>query len=393
MAEHRKLNIAMVCDPITDLMAGAIVSTMRFATLLKERGHNIIFIAAKSPKNPHNNTVKGIPIYRSRGVLLPKSEGQLYISWPGKRKIKKILVDEKIDLVHIFFPLPSAYIAVKAARELGIKSISHSHSQPENIFLHMPKFLAEGVLNEMWYSYLIWLYKKTDAVIFPSPFAKKIFPYRFKNKKKIIISNGVDTNRFKKINADKFLSKFKLSKKDKNILFVGRLHPEKHVDTVIQALPIMLQKRKDIHLFIVGFGHLEEQLKKLVAGLGIANNITFCGRVTGKELVLAYNACDLFVLPSLAELEGMVVLEALACGKPILIANSYKSAAADFVHKNGLLFRPKSHRDLAKQALKIFSNEEHLKKMGEESLKMSRHYDLNESVDKLENFYYSVLQK
>lgn len=386
-----KYSIAMVNDPISDIVNGNVISTIRFAKILRKRGHRIIFIAAKSPKNPHNNEYQGFKVYRSSSILLPKSEGQFHISLPTIKKIKKILKDEHIDIVHLFDPTPSAYAALKAAHSLKKKVIMHSHTQPENIFLHFPKIIASGGINKIFYRYLYWLYKKADAIIYPSELAYKLFNPINNEVANKIISNGIDCARFQSTQTKNFIAKFKLNKKNKNILYVGRLHPEKDVPTLIKSFVYILKQRPDINLWIVGFGHLENKLKKLAKNLNLEKNIFFIGRVSDEDLISAYQACDIFALPSLAELEGMVVLEAMACGKPIIIANAPNSASAYFVKDNGLLFKAEDAKDFAKQALRILNNDNLRKAMGEASLKMSKQYDIAKSVNQIENVYQAVI--
>jgi len=117
------------------------------------------------------------------------------------------------------------------------------------------------------------------------------------------------------------------------------------------------------------------------------------GLVSEEDKILAYNASDIFVLPSLAELEGMVVLEAMACGKPIIVSDAEMSASRYFVDGNGFLFKTEDHQDLAHQVLKLITDSALRKKMGEISFKKSKHYDIHKSVDLLEGVYYSALKK
>lgn len=387
----KKLNIAMVCDPITDYTAGSFVSALRFAEKLSGRGHKIIFIAAKSPNNQETNYYNDIKIYRFFSLLLPKSEKQLYLSFPGVRQVKKILEDEKIDILHTIIPTPSAFISARAAKSLGVKIVAASHAQPENIFLHLPKFMPLAALNRAYYKYMYWLYNQADAVVYPTEFAKKYFPDLNKDIKAEIISNGVDISKFKKTSAEEFFKKYGLARDKKNILCAGRLHPEKSVDTLIKAVPLIIKKEPNVQVLIVGFGHLENKLKKLAADLGMEKQVIFCGKVSDEDLILAYNGCDIFALPSLAELEGMVVLEAMACGKPLLIADSPGSASPYFVSDNGFLFKPEDPQDLAEKAVKMLADDKLRAVMAENSLKKSREYDIEKSISKLEELYYSLL--
>lgn len=389
---ERKLNIAIVCDPITDYVAGSFVSALRFAELLKSRGHKVIFIAAKSPNNNgHKDYYNGIKAYRFASILLPKTEKQLYISFPTEGQIKKILKEEEIDILHNIIPTPSSIVATKAAKALGIKVVTHSHSQPENVFLHLPKMMPKEALNRAFYKFMYWLYHQAEAIIYPTEFAKKLFPDLNSEIKTAVISNGVDTTRFKKVNASEFFVKYNLDKTKKHILFVGRFHPEKSIDTLIKAVPNIIAQSPNTHIVLAGSGHQEDAMKKLATSLDLDEYITFCGKVSDEDLVLAYNAADVFVLTSLAELEGMVVLEAMACGKPLLIANAKDSASVYLVDDNGLLFRAEDYNDLARNAVSMLNNEELLKAMSEKSLELSHEYDINRSVDKLLDLYYSLL--
>jgi glycosyltransferase involved in cell wall biosynthesis len=108
--------------------------------------------------------------------------------------------------------------------------------------------------------------------------------------------------------------------------------------------------------------------------------------------VHAYNASDIFVLPSLAELEGMVVLEAMACGKPMIISDAKMSASKFFVNGNGFLFETQNHEHLAEQVLKLITDADLRKKMGKVSFEKAKHYDIHKSVEMLEKVYYKALK-
>ncbi|MFA5259146.1 MAG: glycosyltransferase [Candidatus Pacearchaeota archaeon] len=387
----KKLNIAMVCDSVTNPTGGSFISTLRFAELLSKRGHKIIFISAKSPKRPKIDSYKGIKIYRLFSFFIPKTQGPVYISLPRRKQIKKILEMEKIDILHVIMPFPASIQAIRAAKQLKIKVVAHSHTQPENIFYHVPTIAGKEKLNHYFYKYLLWIYKKAEIVICPSKFAEKLLKKRDSTINTTIISNGVDISKFKKLSPASFLKKYNLNEKEIRLLFIGRLHPEKNVKVLIQSLHYIVKKFNNFHLNIVGVGHQREYLEKLAEELGVKDKITFFGKLSEKDLVASYNACDIFVLPSIAELEGMVVLEAMACGKPIIIADSLESASPDFVNKNGFTFQPQNPKELSDKILILLQNSKIRKKMGHESYKQAKKFDINKSIEKLEKVYLKVL--
>lgn len=385
----------MVCDPITDDIAGALVSAMRFSHGMLARGHNVSFLAAKSHFNPKSNIHSGMKMHRFPSILVPKSDGRWHITLPSIKKIKKIIKEEEIDVVHVILPLPSSIMAIKAARSMGVGIVSHSHSQPENLFESIPKFLGRSILNQAWYKYLSYIYGKADVLVCPSQMAKEELEKVSKNYKDVhVISNGVNIAEYRPLPVEKnFYDRYQLSEQTKKIIYVGRLFPEKSIDTLIKAIPSVIGKHPDTEFILVGQGYLREKLETLAQTLGVQNSVKFLGKISDEDKILAYNASDIFVLPSLAELEGMVVLEAKACGKPIIISDSKKSASRFFVDGNGLLFETKNHEDLAKKIIHLLGNEELRGKMGKKSLENSRKYDIEESINRLEKIYYSISKK
>ncbi|OGG60123.1 hypothetical protein A2765_00970 [Candidatus Kaiserbacteria bacterium RIFCSPHIGHO2_01_FULL_56_24] len=385
---ERPLRIAIICDAVTDCLAGSFVSTQRFADLLQAHGHTILFIASRSPQSPVDNEHNGMKVYRFASIRLPKSESQFYLGFPSSRALRAIFRDERIDIVHSMIPTPAAITASRVARSLSLPLVAHSHTQPDNLFMHLPSFFPIKTLSSLFYRYLHWIYGKAHTVIHPSEFSRRKFPNLTIPSE--VISNGVDSSIFRWRDPASFLEKFRIPLERKRIVFVGRVHPEKSIDTLIRATPLMLAAGLDAQVIIVGFGHMEESLQKLARELGVADHVTFTGRVGSDDLVSAYSAADLFVMPSLAELEGMAVLEAMACGAPVLIADAPESAARYFVDDNGALFRPRDYEHLAEEATRLL-NDSALPQMREASLAKSRDYDINVSVGRIEEIYRRLL--
>jgi glycosyltransferase involved in cell wall biosynthesis len=327
--------------------------------------------------------------HRPFGVRVPWP-GHLLLASPFAHKLRTILRDEHIDIVHVMIPMPLGLVAVRVAKAMGIPVVMHSHTQPENIFMNAPHFPGRDALEERFCAYLTWIYRQGDVMIYPSVSSRRQFP-ALSASRNIVISNGVDHERFRPTPPDAFMRRFKLSRAKQHLMYLGRLHREKDVDTLIRAMPILLTRHPDAHLFIVGFGYEQPTLERLARACDLGDHVTFCGFVPDEELAAAYSACDLFVLPSLAELEGMAVLEAMSCAKPILIADAKDNAATDFVEGNGLLFRARDPGHLAEQASRLLSDPQTLRAMADRSLMKSRFFDINESVSAIESLYYSLL--
>ncbi len=381
----------MICDPIGNNKSGVVVSTLRFGKLLKERGHNVIFIGARDSEHREDSEHHLVKTYRFRSIPVPKSYGW-NLAFPTVSELKKVFLAEKINLVHIILPMSGAIVAVRAARALGIKIVAHSHSQPENLFMDMPKII-QPPLHKLWNKYLNWLYSKAEVVIYPSELARSLLhDLNKKDQPWKIISNGINLKEFHPMHIGNFCERFDIPKHSVKLLFVGRLFPEKSVDTLVKAMPFILKEHPDTHLLIAGAGHLRNKLENLACTLRVDKHTTFLGLISEEDKILAYNACDIFILPSFAELEGMVVLEAMACGKPIIISDAKMSASRFLVNGNGLLFKTGEPKSLAHQALELISDVSLRTKLGLESLEQSKDYDIEKSVDKLEEVYYLALK-
>lgn len=380
----------MICDPISDYVAGVFVSTWRFAELLKAKGHTVIFIAAASPEHPEDGVDSGFMMYRFRSVPLPKSEGAWRIILPRPKYLKDIFKKERIDIVHLLIPTPSSMIAGRVAREMHIPVVAHSHAQPENTFMHVPIKALRSPLNASFDRYMGLIYKSADYLIFPTEFARECLKKHLNGKKQAVITNGVHTDMFVPKRDMEFRAQHSTSESAYVVLYVGRLHPEKNVETLIKAFPKVVAKNANAVLWIVGAGHMEGEMKELAKEIDVADAVRFTGKVSDADLLRSYHAADVFVLPSLAELEGMVVLEAMSSGLPIIIADAEQSASRFFVQDNGSLFSPFDTDALAGAILK-YADVTERERAGAKSRELALGFDIHQSVNKLQEVYYSLV--
>jgi glycosyltransferase involved in cell wall biosynthesis len=379
-----KLRIAIVCDAINNFVGGSFLSALRFSELLAQRGHHVIIISSKYPSTPRIDQHKGIRIYRMPSFPVLYSGERLYLAYLCEKRIEDVLRKERVQLLHFMLPTPLSVSAIHAAEELGVRIVGHSHTQPDNWLAPVPLGLATVRKNmiRLSYRYLTRIYGHAHAVVCPSEFSQHLLKAHRLKVPTYAISNGVDTKRFR-MQAR--------TTKQQTMLFVGRLDKDKNVMLLIEAAAHIKKRLPDFKMLLVGNGAERKKLESRAQKLGVTDNIVFLGRVDDATLVKLYHQADLFVLPSLIELEGMVVLEAMACAKPLLISNSQTSASRFFVKGNGLLFNPHNARDLAKKAVLLLTDDALRKRMAKESLRQSKAYDIERSIDRLEKVYERVL--
>lgn len=194
---------------------------------------------------------------------------------------------------------------------------------------------------------------------FAFKFAKLVCPVSIALKKAIkdygikanfcVVPNVVDKSIF--YPGPKIINKNNI----KSILFIGSLVPVKGLPYLFKALKIINKQRSDWYLSIIGSGSHKEEYVKMVAGLGIKNKIRFHGVKSKKQVAEYMRNCNFLIQPSLYETFGVVHIEAMACGKPVIATNI--GGPKEFINKkNGMLVSPKNIDELSRAISYMLDN-------------------------------------
>jgi len=209
------------------------------------------------------------------------------------------------------------------------------------------------------------------------------------------VPNGVDPNLFRPgLNGTQVRQEHVISDDARVILFVGaldRAHYYRRVDLLISAIRSLREPYP--HLLVVGDGDQLATYKNLVAELEINANVHFLGKVTHQDLPLVYATADLVVLPSqIQESFGLVLIEAMACGKPVIASNlpGVRSVVSD--GEDGLLVKPGDVVDLAEKIQTLLDDPQLRREMGQRGrAKVEAKYAWPKVIDRLEAVYDLVL--
>ncbi|MDD5598860.1 MAG: glycosyltransferase family 4 protein, partial [Victivallaceae bacterium] len=201
--------------------------------------------------------------------------------------------------------------------------------------------------------------KDAAAIICVSRREQELLAEKYPDKKVLYLGNGVNMAYFASGDAGSFRNEYKLGDA-KIILCVASFNPQKNQTMLLAGFEKILQKRPDCKLVLIGTVYDQEYYRKVLAKAGKLNdsviiipNLPF----DSKTLVNAYAACDLFVLPSLYEPFGIVVLEAWAAGKPVACSGEGGLRAFVSHDENGLIFNVNSTDDLAEKILELLGDE------------------------------------
>lgn len=342
---------------------------------LKERGHKTKIIAPRQSlsENYEKEVIllgTSFPFHFGGG----KSDFTVHFN---PLAIEEVLEKEKFDILHFHnFGFPSSAQILEKSRALNILTF-HSDIERSKFLQEFPVFIE--ILKMM----IEW---KVDGLIGVSKVALKIL-----NDCKVpraVLPNGIDLEQFnpKVPPVRKFSTKGRKAKL--NILFVGRIEERKGLIYLLKAYQILTQKFQNLRLIIVGEGELKKECQDFVKNNNL-KEVYFEGERTGRELVSYYNTADIFCAPSIyGESFGIILLEAMACGLPVVgFANEgYKSTLEG---KKGLKFlvEPKDFVGLAEKLETLIKNGGLRNEMAKWGQKEAKNYSWEKIGGKILNFY------
>lgn len=339
--------------------------------ILSEKGHDITIFSSGNTKESYN--FKVIRVNNKISI----SNTPLDFVLP---KLSKLVKEEDFDLINAHMPVPFyADMAAIAARRNNIPFILTYHNDV------VKEGLLLGLLASSYNKSLLqFTLRSADRIITPSPYVYNESPL-IKNfaDKTALIPPGVDPEKYKP-GEGHVKKRYNLSSDSKIILFVGAMnrgHSHKGVDILLKAFSKI--KMENVYLFLAGTGDMIPEYKKLAQNLGISERVVFTGFIDEESLIDLYRGSYMLILPTLTPAEGfgMVLIEANACGTPVI---GSKIGGIKYVIKDGktgLLVPPGDPEALAKAMQRLLEDDELTKKMGSKGKKMvEKNYTWDKSV-------------
>jgi len=355
------------------------------AKALSEVGHEIeIFTCGNCLfKRYYKIENSGFVIHYFPRICIPLLVGYYRIPYTIFSKLLKT----DADIIHAhdfhhFTTLISAFIS----RKLKKPFLLTEHGYPEQF----------GILNSVIKFYdkffLPQIAKSSSRIIAVSNFIKKelIREYNVPKEKIQVVHNAIDLNEYKN-ESNIFREKYDLNNK-KIILAVGRLTKEKGFQYLIKALPTVLKKVPESILVIIGpKNYYEKNLKKLTKLSKITDNVIFTGAVSEEMLKSAFFSSDIVVIPSIYEPFGIIGLEAMAYGKPIIASGV--GGLSEFLvnNKNCLIVSPNCTNELSDKISNLLINEKLANDLGVKARESVKKYDWKRIVEKILDIYENEL--
>ena len=341
---------------------------------LLRRGHDVRVITSRF--NEERN--EGLSVDRiGRNVLIPYNRAYVDFTfgWNLKGQLASLFRRYDFDLVHTHCP---------AAPSLPLLAVAAAQCPQVGTF-HMT---GRNSLQEMFRGPLARRMARLDARIAVSATAQECAEHYFGGSYRVI-PNGVDVDRFHPDNEpfEQWQSRDRV-----NIVFVGRLDPRKGVNLLIAAIPkVIEQTRGRARFLIVGDSYLRRKLEGAVRA-DMREHVTFVGAVPSQDLPRWYATADIFVSPATGnESFGIVLLEAMASGRPVVCSDIPGYRCVVNADQNGVVHEPGNVDSLADALCQLVENDDRRTTLSINGRKRALEFAWPRVTDEIESTYRSVL--
>ncbi len=374
------MRICLVNSFYPPWIGGAETYTSNLARGLVRNGHEVTVYCACDPLLPGESTEEGVRVRRMRAPL------RLYGTPIAVSPLN--LFVEDYDIVHCNFPSP--YLSALFSwfsRAKGIPAVLTWHNDLPYVTS------AAGLLVRAHSLFSPAYLRYYDRIIATtSVYARTSYTLRRYPGKVRVVPNGVDTSRFSPlVSGDEVRARHGLEGRTV-VLFVGALtqwHAYKGVDQLIAAFRVAASTNSDLRLLVVGRGSLLPSFKRQVSAASLEDKVIFAGQVSGDLLPHYYAACDFAVLPSKDRSEGfgLVLLEAMASGKPVI--GSRVGGVTDVIRhgETGLLVDPVMPEPLADAIVKLGGDHRLRNELGRRGRAYAEGHDWSATVKLVEDVY------
>lgn len=331
-------SICMVSDDFLPAATGVGIHLQLVAPELVRRGCRVCILTTRRPGEPEVEDWQGVTVYR---LFTLKLFG-FYQAVATRGTIRRILERERPDVVHHHYVGLMLTRAFAVAEDLGIRQVYTYHMTADHLTQPLPMRPLRGPIDRWIVAYC----NRFESIISPSANLAATLPGKGIRTRVRHISNPVAFTTAEVPRA--------LRQPGFTVMFAGRLEREKNLDLLIDAFAILHAARPESRLCLAGQGSQRAHLERRIGGLGLGAAVEFTGFLDHAALAARYAACDVFVLPSLVETQGMVAMEAMWFRRPVVLARSIVSAT-ELVDEggNGHLVDPVDPRDLAARLLSL----------------------------------------
>ncbi|BCX13970.1 MAG: glycosyl transferase family 1 [Candidatus Dojkabacteria bacterium] len=385
---QKKIKIALFSDGMSsESFDGVSMTLYTVFNKLPRENFDVLLISAKPPTDKKS--------FQFRSLKIPSTKLPFYKDYPIalpslSLKLKKELNNFNPDIIHITTPFFSGPYALKYANKNKIPTLTiyHTHFLSYlKYYFHRNSFMYP-IAFKVLVKYLKNFYNKTNIVLVPTEIIKnELINYGIKPNLISTWRRGIDTNVFNPNQKDLNLYINITKNHNKNILFVGRLVWYKGLQKLIEIYNHLETKRDDVNFIIIGDGPHKNKLQKHMP------KAFFLGKLPHKQLPKFYASADCFLFTSDTETFGNVVLEAMACGCPVVVSDA--GGPSELVTNNLTGFKIKDNRasKYSEKIEEILDNPKIKDTLSKQGIKFAQSQSWEELTQKLINFYNNLYEE
>lgn len=378
----------MISDVYFPRVNGVSTSIETFRQDLRQLGVRIFLIA---PEYPGSHDDEDIFRVRSRSVMFDPEDRMM-----RRGDIKELvasLAQYSLHLVHIQTPFVAHYAGVFIAKKLGLPCITSYHTLFEEYLYHYVPFVPKRWMQGFARRFSRKQCNDVDAVIVPSSAMEERLRSYGVTAPIRRIPTGMPLGQFVRGNRSGFRERFGLGEQRPILLFVGRVAFEKNLEFILRAIDLARREVPDVLLVIAGEGPAEKKLKKIVQNLRLEQNVMFIGYLDRRtDLLDCYAAADAFVFASRTETQGLVLLEAMAAGLPV-VSTAVMGTRDILAPERGAIIAPDDLQGFAAALVRILTDHDLRKRLGAAAPACAREWASDIMAAKLLTFYQEIAGK
>ncbi|MFW2372813.1 MAG: glycosyltransferase [Gammaproteobacteria bacterium] len=385
------MNILMVTDVYFPRINGVSTSIQTFKRELEALGHRVCVIAPDYPQQYENEP--GVMRVESRKVLMDPEDRMM------KKSVALSLVDElklmDFDLVHIQTPFVAHYLGVKLAKLLNIPKVVSYHTFFEEYLFHYLPYVPKKLMQWIARRFSRAQCNQVDSVVVPSTAMQSVLEGYGVQKPTEIIPTGIylPQRECDEQKLSQFRSSLDIARDRPCLVHVGRIAYEKNIEFLIHVIYKVKRRIQNLAVIIAGEGPALKDIKALSHELGLSDTIYFTGYLDrGGSLQDCYCSGDAFIFASKTETQGLVLLEAMALGVPV-VSTAIMGTKDILKAAQGALVAADDSDDFTAKIMRLLTDHGLRTSLGNQARVYAQQWSASEMAQQMLRFYSSVLKQ
>ncbi len=382
------MRILMISDVYFPRINGVSTSIQTFRQQLQQLNHEVLIVAPDYGQKSDESDIMRIP---SRYLIVDPEDRMM--KFREITRLIPVLEKYRFDIIHIHTPFIAHYAGLKIARALALPVIETYHTLFEEYLYHYIRFLPRRLLRFAARQFTKSQCNSVDAVVVPSrPMLDTLLDYGVEART-AIIPTGLQMEKFERGDGDAFRNQHKIPKERPTLVHVGRIAYEKNIDFLLHMLAQVKTTIPNVLMVIAGEGPALKHLQELAKKLSLQENILFVGYLSrDHELMDCYKAGNIFVFSSRTETQGLVLLEAMALGVPV-VSTAIMGTKDILDSGKGALVAEDDLSDFSNKVIQLLQNPTLLKQLSEEARAYAQTWSAAALAEKMQNLYVDVLNQ